>query len=254
MHFFNKKLKSQVEATVSMCDACQRFKNHGRGLGELALRELPWTLKVAGQELRFLALTIIDTVTNLIELVHIHAPNAAHIALLFENTWLVRYPRPSHCIHDEGGEFTGYAFQQMLLQNGIHDHCTTARNPQDNSLCKRMHLVVGNSLRMLTILHPPEGIVDANQLVDTALANAMFAHQSTYNSAIQTTPGGLAFGHDMIMALPLIADLQIIRAHRQQLIDQTLIKANQKDFLMIIASDNKSLSWLISPQNYNLVL
>ena len=106
MHFFNKKLKSQVEAIVSMCDACQRFKNHGRELGELAPQEAalipwqevavdligPWTLKVAGQELRFLALTIIDTVTNLIELARIHAQNAAHIALLFENTWLARYP------------------------------------------------------------------------------------------------------------------------------------------------------------------
>ena len=93
-----------------------------------------------------------------------------------------------------------------------------------------MHLVVGNSLRALTTLNPPAGIVDANQLVDTALANAMFAHRSAYNSAIQTTPGGLAFGHDMIMALPLIADLQIIRAHRQQLIDRRLINANQKRF------------------------
>ena len=244
MHFYNPKLKAQVETIVSTCDACQRFKNHGRGLGELAPREAalipwqevavdligPWTLQVAGQELKFLALTIIDTVTNLIELVRIHASNAAHIALLFENTWLARYPRPSHCIHDQGGEFTGYAFQQMLLRNGIHDHCTTARNPQANSLCERMHLVVGNSLRTLTTLNPPEGIVDANQIVDTALANAMFAHRSAYNSAIKTTPGGLAFGHDMIMALPLIADLQIIRAHRQQLIDQRLIKANQRRF------------------------
>ena len=118
----------------------------------------------------------------------------------------------------------------MLLRHGIHDHCTTSRNPQANALCERMHLVVGNSLRALTTLNPPAGIVDANQLVDTALANAMFAHRSAYNSAIQTTPGGLAFGHDMIMALPLIADLQIIRAHRQQLIDRRLINANQKRF------------------------
>ena len=244
MHFYNKNLNSVIEKVVSTCDTCQRYKTVGRQHGELAPREAalipwqevavdligPWTLNVAGQELKFLALTIIDTVTNLTEIVRIHAPTSAHVALQFENTWLARYPRPSHCLHDQGGEFTGYAFQQMLLRNGIHDHCSTSRNPQANSLCERMHLVVGNALRALSTLNPPAGIVEANQLVDTALANAMFAHRSAFNSAIKTTPGGLAFGHDMIMALPLIADLQLIRSHRQQLIDQRLIKANQKRF------------------------
>ena len=79
-------------------------------------------------------------------------------------------------------------------------------------------------------MHPPEGLAEANQLIDTAIANAMFAHRAAYNSAIQTTPGGLAFGHDMVVALPLLADLQIIRAHKQQLIDRRLINANQKRF------------------------
>jgi hypothetical protein len=40
-----------------------------------------------------------------------------------------------------------------------------------------------------------------------AIANAMFAHRAAFNSAIQTIPGGLAFGHNMILALPFIADL-----------------------------------------------
>ena len=139
MHFYNKKLRSTIEKIVSTCDACQRYKTVGRGHGELAPREAalipwqevavdligPWTLNVAGQELKFLALTIIDTVTNLAEAVRIQASTAAHVALQFENSWLARYPRPSHCLHDQGGEFTGYAFQQMLLPHGIHDHCTT---------------------------------------------------------------------------------------------------------------------------------
>jgi len=58
----------------------------------------------------------------------------------------------------------------------------------------------------------------------------MFTHRAAYSSALQTTPGGLAFGHDMIMSIPLIADLQMIQAHRQQLIDKRLITANQRRF------------------------
>ena len=59
---------------------------------------------------------------------------------------------------------------------------------------------------------------------------AMFAHRSADSSAFKTTPGGLAFGHDTIMSTPLIAYLQMIRAHSQQLIDKRLITANQRRF------------------------
>jgi hypothetical protein len=34
---------------------------------------------------------------------------------------------------------------------------------------------------------------------------AMFAHRSAYSIAFKTTPGGLAFGHDTIMSITLIA-------------------------------------------------
>ena len=78
-----------------------------------------------------------------------------------------------------------------------------------------MHQAIGNSLRVLSTLKPPTGVQLANQLMDTAIANAVFAHRSTYSSAIQTTPGGLAFGRDMILDLPLISNLQLIRQYRQ---------------------------------------
>ena len=93
-----------------------------------------------------------------------------------------------------------------------------------------MHQAIGNSLRVLTTLRPPNGLQTANQLMDTAIANAVFAHRSTYSAAIQTTPGGLAFGRDMILDLPLVSDLQLIRENRQQLIDTRLIEANRKRF------------------------
>jgi len=118
----------------------------------------------------------------------------------------------------------------MLQRHNIHGHPTSSKNPQANAVCERMHQVIGNSLRALSTLNPPAGINDANQLIDTAIANAVFAHRSTYSSAINTTPGGLAFGRDMILDLPLISDLELIRNQRQQLIDSRLISANQRRF------------------------
>jgi transposase InsO family protein len=173
---------------------------------------------------------MIDMVTNLVEVVRIDNKTAAHVALHFENTWLSRYPRPMHLIYDQGGEFTGYAFQSMLSRLHIHRHPVSAKHPQANSVCERMHQTVGNSLRVLSTLHPPEGIQDARQLVDTAVADAVYATRATFHSSLKTAPGALAFGRDMALDTPLIADLQLIQERRQHLIDDRLITANRRRF------------------------
>ena len=242
--FYHRNLRNRCEDVVQKCKTCQTEKQLGRGYGQMAPREAPlvpwrevavdligpWKLEVQNHVLEFSALTIIDTVTNLIELVRVDNKTAAHIALHFENTWLSRYPIPSRVIHDQGGEFVGNQFQRTLARFGIHNASTSARNPQANSICERMHQVVGNTLRTLKTLHPPQGLADANQLVDTALANAMSAHRSTFSQAIGTTPGAMAFHQDMIMGLPVIADLHTIQQNRQALIDKRLIEANAKRF------------------------
>jgi hypothetical protein len=93
------------------------------------------------------------------------------------------------------------------------------KNPQANSVCERMHQAIGNALGVLSTLQPPQGIADANQLVlDTAIANAVVASRASLHSSHSKPllPGGLAFHRDMIMDIPLIADLQTIQEHRQQ--------------------------------------
>ena len=244
MHFYNRKLRNKIEDIVSRCDTCQRQKLVGRGHGEVAPREAallpwrevavdligPWTLEVAEQRLPFIALTMIDMVTNLVEVVRLNNKTAAHVALHFENAWLARYPRPIHLIYDQGGEFTGYQFQRMLTRHHIHRHPITAKNPQANSVCERMHQTIGNTLRVLSTLNPPEGLEDALQLVDTAIANAVYATRATFHSALSTTPGALAFGRDMVLNIPMIADLQLIQQRRQHLIDDRLITANRSRF------------------------
>ena len=79
-------------------------------------------------------------------------------------------------------------------------------------------------------MNPPNNIVDANMILDTAIANIVFALQSSFHSSLQTTPGALAFGRDMILDLPVVADLNLIRERKQQLIDERLITANRKRF------------------------
>jgi transposase InsO family protein len=244
MHFFHPQLQHVCESEVKKCDPCQRLKNVGRGHGETASREAsllpwqdvavdligPWKVSIGNKALKFMALTMIDMVTNLVEVVRIDNKSAAHVAMHFENTWLSRYPRPLNVIHDQGGEFVGYDFQRRLEVHDIRSRPTTAKNPQANSVCERMHQAIGNSLRVLSTMNPPRGATNAKHLVDTAIADAVYATRCTYNSTLKTTPGGLAFGRDMILNIPLVTDLQQLQKRRQELIDQRLIVANTKRY------------------------
>lgn len=244
MNLYHPDLRLQVEQVVTRCDACQRQKNVLRGHGHTAPREAqtlpwrevavdligPWTLNIRGIETSFRALTIIDTVTNLVELVRLDNKTSAHVALCFENTWLARYPRPLFCTYDQGGEFIGWPFQQLLQRHGIHGQCASWKNPQANAVCERMHQTVGNSLRAMTTMNPPAGIEHANQLVDTALANCMFATRSALHGSLKASPGSLAFSRDMVFDIPMMADWLLIKEQRQQLIDRRLIAANRKRF------------------------
>ncbi len=60
----------------------------------------------------------------------------------------MHYPWPQHCVHDTGTEFTKTEFQTLLQNCHIRDVCTTAKNPQSNAVCERMHQTIGNILRI----------------------------------------------------------------------------------------------------------
>jgi len=240
-HYWHPHLRRQVNDFVSKCDTCQRYKLIGRSYGklpELQATVAPWT-EVAvdligpwivdlgnNQFVTFMALTMIDPVTGLAELVRINNKTSEHIAMLFENEWLARYPRPECCIHDNGGEFTGWAFQRILQLNQIKDVPTTVKNPQSNAICERMHQTVGNVLRTLLHVHRPTNVQQITELVDTALSTTMHAIRSTVHNTLQMSPGAVVFNRNMLLNIPLIADLHQIHARRQLLINEDLRRAN----------------------------
>jgi len=244
VHFYHPDLRNKVESVVTKCDICQRQKQQTRPYGEAPPREAsahpwrevavdtvgPWTLEVGGHNIEFRALTVIDTVTNLVELKRLENMTAAHVGLQFETQWLARYPRPLYCVHDQGTEFTGYQFQRVLARYNIRPRPITTKNPQANAICERMHQTVGNTLRAMVSLNPPEGILTATQMVDTALANCLYATRAAFHGSLHGTPGSLVFGRDMVLDIPVIADWLTIQQNRQQLIDQRLIAANRKKF------------------------
>ena len=83
------------------CDYCQKNKLEGRGYGQLPEREVrsipfeecavdligPWTVQVRGNPYEFNALTVIDTVTNLVELVRIEQKTSDDVTRKYAQCW-----------------------------------------------------------------------------------------------------------------------------------------------------------------------
>jgi len=65
----------------------------------------PWKIPIQNKVYEFNALTSIDPVTNLTELVRIENKTSEHVRMKFEQSWLARYPWPRNCIHNSGREF-----------------------------------------------------------------------------------------------------------------------------------------------------
>ncbi len=134
------------------CDECQQAKSSGPGHGLLPNQDIagapweevavdligPWPVATPHDTVEFFALTCIDTTTNLVEIAHIFKKSSDHVATPFEHTWLSRYPKPIHIIHDNGGEFTGFAFQHLLQLLNIKPVPTTNKNPPFASECIRL--------------------------------------------------------------------------------------------------------------------
>jgi len=173
---------------------------------------------------------MIDTVSNLVELVRIDDKTSAHIARKYAQVWLTRYPWPARCIHDNGGEFIGPEFQLLLEGCRIKDVPTTSKNPQANAICERMHQTVGNVLRTLLHGQPPQQITGARakDFIDEALAITMHAMRAGTHSTLGSSPGSLVFNRDMFLNIPLIADWHAVTKRREHLVNENLMRENKK--------------------------
>ena len=205
-------------------DDCGIIKNQGRQYRHLAAREViivpwhtvlvdligPWTTLVNGQELEFKVLTIIDTVTNLLEIVRIDNKKSRNIAQLFANIWLSQYLWPAQIIHDNGREFIGYEFQDMMRSLGITSKPTTVKNLQSNVIVKRLHKTMADILQVMLHVDLPHNEPNTTNMIDNTLATVVHASKCAVNHKIQMSPGAMVFNIDMMINVPLIVNLMAI--------------------------------------------
>ncbi|MGH7974604.1 MAG: hypothetical protein ACREBR_03695 [bacterium] len=242
-HFHFPGISNFVEEYCRNCRPCQENKT-ARGYGHLPAKDAeivpwtevcvdligPWPISIGNRPAVFQALTCIDPATSLTELLRVDSATSQQVATKFENNWLARYPRPIKCTHDGGPEFIGSAFQHVLRANGVLDNCITARNPQANSICERMHQVAGNSLRTFVHAHPPENYLQATEAVDCCLSAAMRALRIAVHSTLKISPGAAVFHRDMLLPVETIADWEVIQNNKQALIDANNRRENLRRF------------------------
>jgi hypothetical protein len=110
----------------------------------------------------------------------------------------------------------------------IRDVYTTAKNPQSNAVCERMHQTVGNVLRTLLHGNPSQNIANAAQYVEEALSIAIHTMQAGVHSTLGSSPRNLGFNRDMFLNIPLIANWHVIMQRREHLIHKNLMRENLK--------------------------
>ena len=258
---YSPGLKDKVNAFVKTCDACQRYKNPGPGVGHVPARNEsmvpfeqiaidtvgPWTLNIEGLgKVTINAYSIIDTCSNLLELKRAsqNNPSGKESVQVLEDTWLSRYPKPVRIIYDQGTEYCNIDFESFLISQGIKGCPSTVKNPQSNAILERVHDVMKTSLRTQGHSNPPTNIEDANAMVDRILASAQYAVRVCVHKTYGVSPGSIVFQRDMLLPIPIIVNLQLLREKRQAIIDQNNLKENKRrrqhdytvgDQMMIIA-------------------
>jgi hypothetical protein len=168
------------------------------------------------------ALTIIDKATGWPEFIAIKNKTSLHIALLFDSEWLCSYPRPARVVYDNGTEFTGQEFQELLESYGIKPVPTTMRNPKSNGVIEQVHLTMGDMLCTMTFSG-----ADWFAELQRALDAIAWAVRTTVNPLIKHLPCHLAYNQDMIYRRAITVNWENVHLERHKSVAASNKKENR---------------------------
>ncbi len=83
-------------------------------------------------------------------------------------------------------------------------------------------------LKALLLSCPPQMPQDVLHLVDDRLATTTYLMRSTISTVLRASQGALLFSCDMLPNIPLITDWQTITCNREALVNDALLKNNQR--------------------------
>jgi hypothetical protein len=240
-HLFWPKMRDQITTYVQTCPSCQRNKRKVKKYGWLPPKEAeaspwdkmcidligPYTIRRKGKnDLICKCVTMIDPATGWFEIHQYNDKRSITVANIAEQEWFSRYPWPTQITYDRGSEFIGKDFQSMIKNDyGIKGKPITVRNPQANAIVERVHQVIGNIIRTFEL---ESNYLDEDDPWKGILSATAFAVRSTFHTSLQSTPGQLVFGRDMIFNIQHTANWEYIKQRKQRIIDLNNKRENSK--------------------------
>ncbi len=125
-------------------------------------------------------------------------------------------------IFDNGGEFTGGAFQELLHSYGIQPVPTTVRNPKSNGVIERSHLTMADMLRTISFVGD-DWLIEAQRTLDAVA----WAIRTTVNLDLRYSPCHLAFSQDMLFRKAVLIDWNHVHRIRENQAIASNIKENK---------------------------
>ena len=90
---------------------------------------------------------------------------------------------------------------------------------------ERVHQVIGNIIRTFEL---ESNYLDEDNPWKGILSATAFAVRSTFHTSLQSTPGQLVFGRDMIFHIKHIANWEYVKQRKQHLINLNNRRENSK--------------------------
>ena len=85
-----------------------------------------------------------------------------------------------------------------------------------------MHQAIANVLHTLLYNNPPHMMTHSQDIVDQAMATATYSKGTTVATTLGSTPRAAAFGRDMFLNVPLIANWQAVASHCKHHVNENL--------------------------------
>ena len=89
---------------------------------------------------------MINPATSWSKIVEVNKKSSETISLKVDREWFNNYPHPTLVTFDQGCEFTGKEFQNLLKSYSVTPKPSTNHNPQSNGEVERVHQTFHNIL------------------------------------------------------------------------------------------------------------
>lgn len=188
-------LRSIVNRLVVNCIECRKNKSSNKKYGQIKgdlVYKAPFdtiVIDIYGpvnlKNRDFYILTAIDMCTRWVEFFKIKNLKAEEVFNVLFINWFKKYPLPRKMICDNGRTFIAKEFLKRSEALGIKVKYITPYNPTSNSICERVHSVLGNVIR-----------INKGKDLDEILALTGDLLRSTYHSGIGMTPMKLIFNRE----------------------------------------------------------